>query len=221
MNIQNITKFVSDYGLSMTISIILLYFSCKFLNILIDNFRRKTQDSFVKDPLVHNFFATLDNILYYKIPNIRISYHWKICKGRKKLFVDMLKIKLEKRKINIIESIEYIQKKRMTSDEEKEVLLKAFNKIVNDYEQAWKDEWIQDLIINKFHQRHLTKCNMIVEVINEVYNGNSFSSSREKLNAVLVSYNFLLLATVSDAEISLWELNWDLSWKIYKWLEIE
>ena len=174
-------------------------------------FNNKINKRNVDDPQTHSFFFEMTNHITNTTRYIKSYYKNVYCNWRTKLIQKMLSIKLLIWNSNWVKLVpQLIQAKNRR--EIKELILGSFNSITKDYEEKWRYEWVPDVVIEKFSEWHKVHTDVFIKCLENVIASNGFNSSKEVINSILHLWNALLIQTITDAEASLWSLNWEISW---------
>ena len=212
---EEILKYIQDFGFMTVFAGAGLYFLFKFALLKYQQMERSTLEQNVADPKKHGFFQKVEFILRYKLPEIELRFKGQPCQGRTTLFRDMLKIKFEawKRNIAAVCAVDY---QNMSKSDIRQAFTEAMLNLVSEYESTWEQNGIPRIVVDKFHKWHDNHAQMFLEAIESITGGTCFSSPREIMNAILEMNAMMLLLTILDAEKTLGDLNGELSGMEYK-----
>lgn len=216
MEITNILSYLQDYGVSLTLIAIVLFFAVAFGKTGLKYLQDKLKPVVAMSPRNHAFFSTSERLMTYHIPRMKVSND----PARNVLFRDMLRIKLTVwRKIMLdLVARDFASLKTF---EIKELFAKTLRDSVSSYESDWKSAGVPELVITKFAEWHSPRLEAVSGSAISVFDGKSFTTPNEMLNAVLCLQNALLIETVIDAERTLGELNGELSGLTYQGLTLQ
>lgn len=215
MEITDLLKYLQDYGVSVTIIAIVLFFAVAFGQTGLKYLQEKLKPAVATDPRSHAFFSTVDQLVNYHIPRMRVSTD----PVRNALFRDMLTQKLTIWRKAMLDLVAR-DFSPLKTFEIKELFSVTLRDCVANYEAAWKAAGVPELVISKFAQWHSPRLEAISSSSSSVFDGKSFTTPAEMLNAVLCLQNALLVETIIDAERTLGELNGELSGLNYQGLTI-
>lgn len=167
----------------------------------------------VTAPHKHIFFNEITRYKKHILPGVKLYHKWKYDKWRSQIFKDMICIKFD-----IWET--YLEKSIAKKNHWAWEMIDVINWIVDWYNKKWREYWIPEIVIDKFNERHHWHANMLFLSIENIVRWWAFSSDREKVNAALYMHLAMAVQTFNDAEKTLGKLNWELSWVIYKWIEL-
>ena len=205
--LNEIIKIIDSNGLSLTITILVIYFSVKYIN---QTFFRKFKKIKLNE---HPIFPTLDTLCKTRIPNLKLG-----TAGRTLVFKDML---VSKNSIWKNVSIETIEDNSYVSNADfYNKNIKRLNDGVIACEKAWQDLGIPQIVIDKFNEWHINRVKLITEDITMIAYSNFYHEYEEKKLAILDLYSLSLVMTVLDAERTLMHLNGALTGKVYKGVTI-
>ncbi len=216
---EEILKYIQDYGFMTVFAGAGLFFMIKFALLKYQKMERDMLEQTVAEPKKHAFFQKADYILRYKLPEIRLSYQKQYCEGRTLMFRDLLKIKFELWRENILKvcAMDY---EHMSSGDIRQAFTQATLDLVSQYEAKWQQDAVPQVVINKFHEWHDNHAEMFIETIESITMGSCFGSPREIMNAILEMNMMMLLLTLLDAEKTLGDLNGELSGLEYKGIKL-
>ena len=209
MWIDVIIRLIQDFWTTTLIVAIVIYFAFRIWNYHI----KKYITNKVRQPKDHYFFSKIKRDIELLIPNIRLSYDWKYSEWRTKIFRDMLIVKFKIWKRILKETIH--EKWDLNN-----IWQDAIIDIYKWYIEEWDKVWIPNIVIDKFNSWHSQHIKIYQKAIERIFSWDCFSSKEEKINAILEISITMIILTLSDAEQTLWSINWDLSWLEYKWVTI-
>lgn len=215
MEITEILGYLQDYGVSITLIAIVLFFAVAFGKTGLKYLQEKIKPAVASNPRNHAFFSTAERLINYHIPRMRISSD----PARNTLFRDMLIKKLtiwRKSMLDFVARDFYSLK----TFEIKELFAETLREIITGYEADWKAEGVPTPVINKFAEWHSPRVESLSGSATGVFDGKSFTTPNEMLNATLCLQNALLVETVIDAERTLGDLNGELSGLTYKEMKL-
>jgi len=169
----------------------------------------------VSNPLNHCFFDKIKYERHIHLKNIKLKYKKKECPVRTKLFVDMLDIKFLNWKKYTKEFIVACLAKKPSSDELRSMSSASIQNIIEDYQENWKRIGVPQIVISKFNSWHSKRVLLLIEAISSICTSDSYSSLKEKLNAILEIHKVLIVITILDVEHTLGSLNGALSGENY------
>jgi len=211
MEITDILKILQDYGVSITLIAIVLFFAFSFGQTGLKYLQNKLKLKVATNPLSHAFFSASERLINYRIPRMNVSSD----PARNTLFRDMLLKKIGIWRENMLSFItrDFSSYKNF---EIKQLFAQKMHKIIKEYEAKWKSSGVPKLVISKFTTWHSPRVEALSSSATSVFDGKSFTTVTEMLNAVLCLQNALLVETIIDAERTLGELNGELKGLTYK-----
>jgi len=177
---------------------------------------QKRTGRYVVEIKYHKFFSEIYRYEKHHIPYISLSFHGRPSQGRTRIFRDMLQIKFSIRRSVMANAILDLKPETMLDKN-----IKAIDDIINWYNRERKLQWIPDVVIEKFNEWHSIHADSIVKEIEDIITWNSFSSIKEMMHAILYLHTYMVVLTFRDAEKTLWELNGQLTWLVYKGITID
>ena len=215
MEITDLLKYLQDYGVSFTIIAIVLFFAFAFGQTGLKYLQEKIKPAVATNPRNHAFFSTSERLINYHIPLMRISSD----PARNTLFRDMLIKKLTVWRKNMLDFVAR-DFSSLKTFEIKDLFAKTLYEIVTGYEAEWKAVGVPTLVVSKFAEWHSPRVEGLSSSATSVFDGKSFTTPNEMLNATLCLQNALLVETIIDAERTLGGLNGELSGLTYKGLTL-
>lgn len=216
MEISEIIKLLQDYGVSFTLLAIVLFFAFAFGQTGLKYLQEKLKPHEVSDPRSHAFFSTSEQLMNYHIPRMKISND----PARNNLFRDMLVKKIKVWRKNMLDFVAR-DFSNLKTYEIKELFATTLKGIISGYETDWKVAEVPALVIAKFALWHSPRVEGLSGSATSVFDGKSFTTPNEMLNATLCLQNALLVETIIDAERTLGELNGELSGLTYQGLTLQ
>ena len=216
MEITDLLKYLQDYGVSFTIIAIVLFFAFAFGQTGLKYLQEKLKPNEVTDPRSHAFFSTSERLINYHIPRMKVSAD----PARNTLFRDMLTKKLTAWRKSMLDFVarDFTPLKTF---EIKELFARTLREIISGYESEWKATGVPDPVVSKFAEWHSPRVEGLSSSATSVFDGKSFTTPNEMLNATLCLQNALLVETIIDAERTLGELNGELSGLTYQGLTLQ
>jgi len=216
MEIIELLGYIKEYGISVTLLAIVLFFLFAFGQTGLEYLKRKLKPAVATNPRNHAFFSTSERLINYHIPRMHVSAD----PARNILFRDMLTNKISiwrESTLNFVVRDFSVLK----TFEIKELFAKTLHDLISSYEADWKDSGIPEIIITKFAEWHSPRIEAISISATSIFDGKSFTTPNEMLNAILCLQNALLIETIIDAERTLGELNGEISGLSYQGLTLE
>ncbi|QQS59641.1 hypothetical protein IPN35_02040 [Candidatus Peregrinibacteria bacterium] len=216
MEITEIIKLLQDYGVTLTLVAIVLFFAFAFGQTGLKYLQEKIKPNEVTDPRSHAFFSTSERLMNYHIPRMKVSND----PARNALFRDMLvkKITVWRKKM-----LDFVARdfSSLKTYEIKDLFANTLKEIISGYEMDWKAAEVPTPVVAKFALWHSPRVEGLSGSATSVFDGKSFTTPNEMLNATLCLQNALLVETVIDAERTLGELNGELSGLTYQGLTLQ
>lgn len=216
MEITNILSYLQDYGVTLTIVAIVLFFAFAFGQTGLKYLQEKLKPAVATDPRSHAFFSTSERLINYHIPRMRVSND----PARNTLFRDMLVKKIGAWRKTMLDFVAR-DFSSLKTFEIKDLFAKTLQEIIKSYESEWKGSGVPEPVILKFAEWHSPRVEGLSSSATSVFDGKSFTTPTEMLNATLCLQNALLVETVIDAERTLGELNGELSGLTYQGLTLQ
>lgn len=177
----------------------------KTLNILEFLIRFLTRNTGrVSDPLQNRFFSEIQRHRMRVVPLQEIEHNGIFDMKRTLLYRKMLKIKLNIREKKMFEITKKVEKEKKIC---RDWMLVCVEDIVSSYEKERKLAGVPEIVIRKFNEWHTPHAEILVRSIDNVLLGNSFSTSKEQINAILYANLTVLYMTYWDVRKTLGELN--------------
>lgn len=215
-----IFNLINDYWFWFVLAGIFLYFIVRFTNLWTSILKRKLIDNnydYIEKNLTrHDFFSQMDYHINIRIPSLPI-----INKFKKKVFTDFLIIKYSAFRDAIYSFVERQDLEILSKDQLSSEFKKLFNDTVKLYNIKAQQEWIPQLVIDKFMIWHKSTIEKTSKEIWEFCQSDFFYSNTSRISAILTVYNIDFYNTIIDAEKTLKDINWDLAWLEYKWIICE
>lgn len=171
-------------------------------------------------PKNHNFFNKIKYEINNRLPYIELKKNWTLLPVKSMLIRDMMKIKFKYWEVYFLDFI-WRDIYDLEKEQVKAMFLNRVYEVINKYEEKWRQVGVDDIIVCKFKKWHSESVQMFIEAITSIFDGNSYSSVYEKINACLDVFISLIHLSTTIAEQTLHSLNWQISWKLYKWNTIE
>ena len=216
MEITEFLGYLQDYGVSLTLIAIVLFFAFAFGQTGLKYLQEKLKPVAATDPRSHAFFTTSESLINYHIPRMKISND----SARNTLFRDMLIIKLTAWRKSMLDFVAR-DFSSLKTFEIKDSFAKALNNIIKGYESEWNVTGVPEPVISKFAEWHSPRVEGLSSSANGIFDGKSFTTAAEMLNATLCLQHALLIGTIIDAERTLGILNGELSGLSYKNLTLQ
>ncbi len=165
-----------------------------------------------RKPRENKFFSEINFFLTNKIPYIKLYHNQSVYDvWRTMIFRNMLYIKLRCWKENLLIFIEKNDENIYDS------FIQFVNTTLDCYERKRKEDWIPQIVIDKFNEWHKPHIDVLMWWVEAICWWRAFHNRDEMLNAILYVNLSTLVLTITTAEKTLAELNWELSWINYKW----
>ena len=216
MEITNILSYLQDYGVSLTLIAIVLFFAFAFGQTGLKYLQEKLKPAIATDPRSHAFFSTSERLINYHIPRMKVSSD----PARNTLFRDMLVKKIGNWRKSMLDFVAR-DFSSLKTFEIKELFATTLHEIIKGYEAEWKATGVPTPVISKFAEWHSPRVEGLSSSATSVFDGKSFTTPTEMLNATLCLQNALLVETIIDAERTLGELNGELSGLTYQGLTLQ
>lgn len=207
--IKEILLAIENHGIGVVVVAGIVYYGFKFIDIQFDKYRANRLDAY--DLKSHHIFADLQRDLDYDVPRLALG-----TEGRTKLFTDMMRIKYAT----------FLELSKPFIDQHKceECRPECFyakniefvTNLVNTYEERWRKEGIFEEAIQKFNEWHKTRVDMVVENIRVIADNKVYTTRNQKYTAMLDLYFYAMRWALFDAELSLHDLNGEITGKVYK-----
>jgi len=182
---------------------------------------KSKKSKWCKDLKYHSFFWKCRMLYMSEIHTINIEHNNKPSKARKKMFTDMLEIKLKLRHDWLLEFFKKIDRCNWDTKIQQKELIDVLWEIIDSYEAKWRKSWIPEIVINKFRLRHSKKVEIYWETIAQVFEHDNYDTLYEKFCTILTLLETLLIMTKLDAQSTIWDLNWEISGLNYRWMILE
>lgn len=205
-------KEIIEYGAVLGFFVLAISLLYRYFDAMIRVHARKISKG---DLRKSDFFNRMDEMLLYKVPMIRMK-----CRGREKIFKDMLRVKLKFWKDGAYEMIDAIPKMKDSEDFiklNKDIMLK----VVESYEAEWIKMGIPEKAIENFRYWHEAKIHQVKNAILTIGYSSIIDSYEEKTAEIMYIYSSLLGVTVADVEKVLKDANGELSGKKYKNIKLK
>jgi len=216
MEITNILSYLQDYGVTLTIVAIVLFFAFAFGQTGLKYLQEKLKPAIATDPRSHAFFSTSERLINYHIPRMKVSSD----PARNTLFRDMLVKKIGAWRKTMLDFVAR-DFSSLKTFEIKDLFAKSLQEIIKGYESEWKVSGVPEPVVLKFSEWHSPRVEGLSSSATSVFDGKSFTTPTEMLNATLCLQNALLVETIIDAERTLGELNGELSGLTYQGLTLQ
>lgn len=216
MEITEILNYLQDYGVSITLIAIVLFFAVAFGKTGLKYLQDKLKPAVASNPRNHAFFSTSERLINYQIPRMRISND----PARNALFRDMLIKKISNWRKSMLDFVAR-DFSSLKTFEIKELFATTLHEIIKSYEAEWKTTGVPALVISKFAEWHSPRVEGLSGSATSIFDGKSFTTPVEMLNATLFLQNALLIETVIDAERTLGDLNGEISGLTYQGLTLQ
>lgn len=215
MQIVEFLGYLQDYGVTITIVALVLFFAFGFGQVGLKYLQQYLQPKLASNPRSHAFFSTAERLQNYHVPQMNISPD----PARNLLFRDMLikKIRVWEASMTDFVARDFSQLKTF---EIKELFARTMQRSVLGYQADWKQAGVPDMVVTKFDTWNAPRLEAISISATSVFDGKSFTTPVEMTNAILTLMHALLIQTVIDAERTLGDLNGDLEGVIYRDLTI-
>lgn len=216
MQITEFLGYLQEYGVSVTLIAMVLFFAFAFGQIGLKYWQERLKPTIATNPRNHAFFSTSQRLIDYNIPRMRISGD----EARNALFRNMLTLKLTVWRQTMLNLVAR-DFSTLKTFEIKELFSKTIRDIIFSYEEDWKQDGVPEIVTKKFGKWHAPRLEAVSVSANSVFDGRSFVTPNGMLNAILCLQNALLVETIIDAERTLGDLNGELSGLLYKGLTLQ
>lgn len=207
MDISEIIKLISDNGITIILSAVVVAFLISLLRIFNKKYLPENNNYNVTSLKNHAFISNLDYFIHCKIPTLQLGGSI-----RSRMFRDMLKCKL-----NILKRyvFDLIDKDIKDSDELQTAIINVVSNSYDDYTKAWKELGVPDIVILKTQDYCVKHNDMIKAVVIQTCNSNVFCNIFEKKVCILTLLDCIVNLFVMDLEVTFRNLNGDISKEKY------
>lgn len=164
-----------------------------------------------KDLTKHLLFAYLRHAVKVKIPHLPIEDPM-----RRECFRDLLKVKCEVFRINLLLFLDQHEDLEELHSEFHSMVLNLVTDSVNEYEQKALDLGIPKEAVNSFSRWHERAVNMVYDLITSTGHNRFYGSNTAKMIAILDWILAAFQITLVDAQNAMDSLNGELNGKTYK-----
>lgn len=205
---------VTEKWIAITISILfigLIFFTLWLIVLFLYKFFEKKylNNDCCGDLSRHSFFDTINTLISTEIQWLKFYHHWKFSKNRTMMMRDLLMIKMVIRK-DTMEKI--MAEPNLTF----EIFTKHIQNLLNECDMKWEKSGIPDLVREKFAEWHWPNARTLLRCASDIFQSNLFEWT-DAIKKWLLNINAATLVhTQLDAEKTLGDLNWELSWVHYK-----